>query len=217
MFGHSIDYSRYASKRTTDSNSATQRKSELAYFRSKYSSIVPGASQESGGGRSTFGRYFVAKAGPSPGSVASILEGYKSSIRSTRAHGELRCKQCAAQDTDVFPFVSDVTPMAILMILEAIQNHKELSFNPMQPAYTHERPEYLSNGFSFQVTRVPWQQVRVDTAGRVISDAVYKRLNRTASKSAWLEFMKDVVVTHHMTYHVSDMHKRNVVQLLGLG
>jgi serine/threonine protein kinase/ankyrin repeat protein len=29
--------------------------------------------------------------------------------------------------------------------------------------------------------------------------------------------MKDVVVTHHMTYHVSADHKRNVVSLLGLG
>ena len=103
------------------------------------------------------------------------------------------------------------------MFLEAIQNHKELELFPMTPAYTAQKPEYLNKGASFRVTRVPWQQVRTDTRGRIVSDAVYKRLLPGAHKSAWVDFMKDLVVTHHMTYHVSDSHKRNVVQLVGLG
>jgi len=127
------------------------------------------------------------------------------------------CKECRGDDPAVFPFVSDVAPLAILIFLEAVHNHNELSFSPMTPAYIPERPEYLSNGLSFRVTRVPWQQVRADTGGRIVSDAVYKRLNHNASRRAWLDFMKDVVVTHHMTYHVSGFHKRNVVELLGLG
>ncbi|OCL13494.1 hypothetical protein AOQ84DRAFT_225375 [Glonium stellatum] len=127
------------------------------------------------------------------------------------------CKKCTGDDPTTFPFVSDVAPLAILMVLEAVQNHNELSFSPMTPAYIPDRPEYLSNGMSFRVTRVPWQQVRADTEGRIVSDAVYKRLNRNAPRKAWLDFMKDLVVTHHMTYHVSDSHKRNVVKLLGLG
>jgi len=130
---------------------------------------------------------------------------------------EHACDECNGDDPRVFPFVSDVAPLAIIMFLEAIQHHKELSFNPMTPAYISNRPEYLSRGTSFQVTRVPWQQVRADTKGRIVNDAAYKRLNRSASRGAWLSYLKDLVVTHHMTYHVPDAHKRNVVRLIGLG
>jgi serine/threonine protein kinase/ankyrin repeat protein len=216
-------HSKCANSKTTDSKVTTQRTSELAYIRSKLASLS-GSSQGSGFRRSQYAVH-MASLGVKPGyqdlldldhPVASLSSNLSSS-RTTQKSIAHHCKECVSHDTNVFPFVSDVAPMAILMILEAVQNHKELSFSPMKPAYTHERPEYLNNGFSFQVTRVPWQQVRVDTAGRIVGDAVYKRLNRTASKSAWIELLKDVVVTHHMTYHVSDMHKRNVVQLLGLG
>ncbi|KAF5257089.1 hypothetical protein FOXYS1_12400 [Fusarium oxysporum] len=127
------------------------------------------------------------------------------------------CSKCLSNNPNDFPFVSDVGPLAIAMVLEALHNHKELVIDVMAPACTSERPKYLSNGLSFRVTQVPWQQVRIDTGGRIVSDAVYKRLNHNAPRHAWLDFMKDLVVTHHMTYHVSDEHKRNVVKLLGLG
>ncbi|KAF5704227.1 serine threonine kinase [Fusarium mundagurra] len=131
--------------------------------------------------------------------------------------GSSHCRQCLSNNPAYFPFVSDVGPLAIAMVLEALHSHKELRLNVMAPASTSERPKYLSNGLSFRVTHVPWQQVRIDTGGRILSDAVYKRLNHNAPRHAWLDFMKDLVVTHHMTYHVSDEHKRNVVKLLGLG
>jgi serine/threonine protein kinase len=103
------------------------------------------------------------------------------------------------------------------MIHEALKSHGELSFSPMQPAQTSARAQYLGGGKSFKVVRVPWQQARVDTGGRVLIDVVYKRLNHhDGSREAWLEFLKDLVVTHHMTYHVSAAHKRNIVRLLGL-
>ena len=130
---------------------------------------------------------------------------------------EHACNECRGNNPASFPYVSDAAPLAMLMFLEALHNHKELSFKPMLPAQTSARPEYLSSGNSFKVSRVPWQQVRVDTGGRVLKDAVYKRLNQRGSRSAWLEFMKDLVVTHHMTYHVSASHKRNIVNLLAVG
>ncbi|KAI9803858.1 MAG: hypothetical protein M1825_001738 [Sarcosagium campestre] len=139
------------------------------------------------------------------------------SPRSAPGIGERICQECSGNNPASFPYVSDAAPLAILMFLEALHNHKELSFTPMIPAHTSARPEYLSSGNSFKVTRVPWQQVRADTGGRVLTDAVYKRLNRRGSRSALLGFMKDLVVTHHMTYHVSASHKRNIVSLLALG
>jgi len=176
----------------TPRHSSLQRSSQLFALRSKYD----------------VSNTNVISAGKDP-----LSFGHRNSKPQPQSH----CRKCPGDDPTVFPFVSDVAPLAILLFLEAVQNHKELSFFPMTPVYIPEQPKYLSNGISFRVTRVPWQQVRADTQGRIVSDVVYKRLNPEAPRKVWLHLMKDLVVTHHMTYHVSDFHKRNVMKLLGLG
>ncbi|KAF2014052.1 hypothetical protein BU24DRAFT_452817 [Aaosphaeria arxii CBS 175.79] len=216
-----LSSSRLSSHTQSTSKSLNGGASDL-HYRNSYGIDIPDGSYVGSGiaSSSTTSSHAVVIGGASSMTAKwSADETSASSISNTQptSTGRTECRRCEAHKASTFPFVSDVAPLAILMFLEAIQNHNELAFNPMSPAYIPHRPKYLSNGWSFRVTHVPWEQVRADTDGRVVNDAVYKRLNRTASRGAWLDFMKDVVVTHHMTYHVPNAHKRNIVQLVALG
>lgn len=111
-----------------------------------------------------------------------------------------------------FPFVSDVVAVFTFFFLETIRRNQSLHIQPFS-GQVGAKGESLPSGYSFSVTKIPWQQFSADSRESRSTDAVYKTVMDKGDREAYTYLLKELLITTHM----AKLGHENIVKLIGLG